>query len=196
MRGRRTSEALALLDKAIAFNPSYDQAWTARARIEYHEKRYSRALEDVEKALTLKPSAPLYDLRGLCKAYLGRFADAVADFNKAIETAAGRAPGPVFSNRGWAYLELGQPRKAISDLDRGIELSPDYTKAYENRAMAHSALKEWDLAIQDYTAAIQLQPTAWQYRKRAEAKRNAGDEKGAQEDDDRAALLPPASGDR
>ena len=105
--------------------------------------------------MALKPSAPLYDLRGLCKAYLGRFADAVADFNKAIETAGGRAPGPVFSNRGWAYLELGQPRKAISDLDRGIELSPDYTKAYENRAMAHAALKEWDLAIQDYTAAIQ-----------------------------------------
>jgi tetratricopeptide (TPR) repeat protein len=61
-------------------------------------------------------------------------------------------------------------------------MTPDYQKAYENRAKAYLQLKEWPKAIEDLTSAIQLNASAWDNRTRAEAKRSMGDTAGASED--------------
>ena len=52
------------------------------------------------------------------------------------------------------------------------------------------ALRDWAHAIADYTAAMDLGPSRWQYEKRAEARRTIGDTKGAEEDARQAAAMP------
>ena len=48
------------------------------------------------------------------------------------------------------------------------------------------------LHIADNTAALELNPTRWQYEKRADAKRAAGDEAGAAQDMQKAVQMPNA----
>jgi tetratricopeptide (TPR) repeat protein len=47
---------------------------------------------------------------------------------------------------------------AIVDLDKAIELTPDYAMAYSNRSVAYSGLGKYDKAIADLNKAIELNP--------------------------------------
>jgi Flp pilus assembly protein TadD len=46
----------------------------------------------------------------------------------------------VLAGRAVAYFEAGQVVEALHDLDRAIELAPDVSELYENRAVALEAL--------------------------------------------------------
>lgn len=96
-----------------------------------------------------------------------------------------------YNNRGWANTEMGQLDKALTDLNKALEIAPDYVKAFVNRGLAYMKLKDYGHAISDFTAAFQLAPTRWPLERRAEAKRLSGDEQGAEEDLKRARDLPP-----
>ena len=48
--------------------------------------------------------------------------------------------------------------KAIDDYTRAIELDPKDTKAYYNRGLAYSNLRQYQKAIDDYTRTIELDP--------------------------------------
>jgi tetratricopeptide (TPR) repeat protein len=77
----------------------------------------------------------------------------------------------------------------MNDLNKALDIGPDYMRAFENRGLAYMKLKDYGHAIADFTAASQLTTTRWQLERRAEAKRLSGDEKGAQEDLKRAGDL-------
>ncbi len=56
---------------------------------------------------------------------------------------------------------------AIDDLNRAIELDPNYNEAYLNRGLAYSEVNRLDEAIVDLSRAIELDPTFWSaYRHR------------------------------
>jgi tetratricopeptide (TPR) repeat protein len=63
-----------------------------------------------------------------------------------------------FNNRGTAYADLKQFKKAIQDYNQAIELDPEYTHAFNNRGFAYADLKQFKKAIQDYNQAIELDP--------------------------------------
>jgi len=48
--------------------------------------------------------------------------------------------------------------KAIKDYTKAIELQPKYSRAYLNRALSYSMLKEHDKAIADYNKMVELRP--------------------------------------
>ena len=186
IRTKKTAEGIAMLGKAIAMKPDWAQAYMARGKQEYQEKRYAEALRDFDAAIRLEPNNPTwYGSRGLAYAYAGQHARAIEDYTREMEMAPRVAANP-YNNRGWAYVRLGQPEKGLPDLATAIEISPDYQRAYENRARAYIALKDWPSAIADLTAAIQINATAWDYEQRAVAKRATKDEPGAAEDSRKA----------
>jgi tetratricopeptide (TPR) repeat protein len=165
----------------------------ARGRQQYQAKRYVEALRDFDAAIRLEPDNPMwYGSRGLAYSYSGQHERAIEDYTREIEMAP-RASAMPYNNRGWAYVDLGQPEKALPDLTKAIGMSPDYQKAFENRAKAYIALKDWPSVIADRSAAIQINATAWDYEQRAAAKRATNDEPGAAEDSRRAKELhaPP-----
>ncbi len=176
--------AIEMMGKAIRLQPDWAEAFAARARMHYAQKDYREAIRDFGEALRIDPTnASWLDTRGLAYSYSGEHEKALADYTRAIELSP--KTGAYWNNRGWAYSETGLPEKGIGDLTMALKFAPENLKALENRGSTYIRLKDWMHAIADFTAAIELSPTAWQYGRRALAKRSAGDIAGAQEDDAR-----------
>ena len=83
----------------------------------------------------------------------------LADYTRAIELAATKAPWYMLFNRGLAYKAVGQTEKAIEDLTKAIELGPKKNvKTWFHRGIAYLTLKQFDAAIRDFSKAIQINP--------------------------------------
>ena len=52
-------------------------------------------------------------------------------------------------SRGVTYLLINESNKAILDLTKVLELNPNYTRAYYNRAVAYYQLKQYDKSWAD-----------------------------------------------
>ena len=57
------------------------------------------------------------------------------------------------SNRGNILLALGDPKAAIRDQTRAIEISPEDLDPYLNRGIAEEALQRWDCLLYTSDAA-------------------------------------------
>ncbi len=60
--------------------------------------------------------------------------------------------------RGAAHLKTGNPKQAISDFNRTLEVDPDYARAYHLRGLAWEAEGDADNALQDFGRAIEKSP--------------------------------------
>jgi tetratricopeptide (TPR) repeat protein len=92
-----------------------------------------------------------------------------------------------FFKNGNAKYQLKDYGGAIKDLEKAIELKPNFMQAYHTRAMCFGELQKYDKALKDFNKAIELDPNFKNaYLNRAYyVKVNAGDFKGAIEDYDK-----------
>jgi hypothetical protein len=103
-------------------------AYMNRGKVYYQMGQLNKAMEDYDKAVTLKPFDPnYYHNRGLIFAEMRQFDKAIADYDYAlaldqrgVENFVGRPF--CFLARGLAYLAIGQRGLAVSDLKRACEL--------------------------------------------------------------------------
>ena len=73
-----------------------------------------------------------------------------------------------YNNRGNAYNGRGNYRQAIDDLNRAIEIKPNFTMAYYNRGIVYHGLGNYRQAIEDFDRAIEIRPGhAYSYNNRA-----------------------------
>ncbi len=117
---------------------------------------------------------------GACTAVLrsGRYAGSDQEF--------------VLISRGNAYAAAGDLALAITDYDQAQILLPTSTGARFNRALARLALEQFDQALADADAAIQLAPDwAEAYRLRGEIRYAARDDARAVADYTRSLELKP-----
>ncbi len=63
-----------------------------------------------------------------------------------------------YYNRGLAYIDLGEYRRAIEDYDEALRLDPGNASAYNNRGYAYRELGEYRRAIKDLDQALRLDP--------------------------------------
>jgi tetratricopeptide (TPR) repeat protein len=124
---------------------------------------------------------------------LGRYDEALADFNRAIELNPDRAR--VIADRGETYRLAGRFDEALADFNRAIELDPDYTWAIASRGQTYQALRRFDEALADFARAIELDPDRdWVIADRGETYRLAGRFDEALADFARALELDPDDG--
>ena len=122
-----------------------------------------------------------YNERGNAYAVKGNYAQAILDFNKAIEIDAGmhsshRNPlhsysiaARIFYNRANVYQKMGNLEEAISDYGRSIEINSLNPRAYNNRATIYMIKNEDDQALKDLDQAIKCDPNfVLAYSNRAE----------------------------
>ena len=96
---------------------------------------------------------------------LGKFEEAIASYDKAIEFKPDK--DEAWNNRGIALSDLGKFEEAIASYDKAIEFKPDYDAAWNNRGIALSDLGRFEEAIASYDKAIEIKPdydAAWNNR--------------------------------
>lgn len=72
--------------------------------------------------------------------------------------ALGRRDAESFLDEGNVYFNVGQYGLAIERYGKALELDPELTAAYYNRANARTRAGEYDGALSDYDRALALQP--------------------------------------
>lgn len=126
----------------------------------------------------------------------GNAQEAVADYTAALqdETVPNDRRAAIFSDRGVAYTRLNQPKLAIDDFNRAVELFPEYAAAYNSRGNALLSLGLSEEAIKDYDRAIILAPGyAAAYNNRAGARMRLRQAAEASADYTKAVELMPQS---
>ncbi len=99
-----------------------------------------------------------------------------------------------YNNRGYAFSDLGEHRRAIEDYDQALRLDPDNALAYNNRGYAYDDLGEYRRAILDYDKALRLDPGyADAYQNRGVSYENLGDYERAARDWEQAIGIDGAS---
>lgn len=117
----------------------------------------ARAVDVIGQALALDQSqSPAYSNHGVAFMALGRFDDAIADFDKAISLKPNDAEA--FYNRGRAQLALNRQDEALESLDRAIQFKPNHADAHMTRGVVKAALGDHETALACYDKAIALQP--------------------------------------
>ena len=107
-----------------------------------------------------------YERRGLAYEKKGLHDRAIGDQTTAI---AVRPSADAYVNRGIAYYRTREYIMAHSDFTRAIELRPNMDRAYFDRGMVFEALGRNDHAVEDYRAAVRINPDHRAARQRLKA---------------------------
>jgi tetratricopeptide (TPR) repeat protein len=131
-------------------------------------------------------------LQGCANQHQGNAEQRIAACSSVISSGrlADKRLGIAYALRGLAYLDRSDIAHAIGDLDRAIELAPDFAPAYQNRGNAWYACGNFGQALADYDMAIKLDPsTPSPYINRATVRRDVGYLDGALEDYQKAIAM-------
>ena len=101
--------------------------------------------------------------RGYANLALGRFEDAVADFDNAARRSGETAEVSV--GRGYAKVGLGEYDLALEEFEAAIGRAPDYVMAYVGRGLAKEGRGDTKGARLDYASAWELAKTAGDERR-------------------------------
>ncbi len=218
---KRPDEGIADLTKAVQLKPDHAEAFYRRGNIYRDKKEDGKAIADYTQAVTLDPKSEFsWANRGAIYDKRGEKERAMADFTGAITANPKR--GLNYYHRGKIYFEKGQMEPAEADFKRAVELDPTLaalvkstkTLAATDKLLAnlkeskksqtplqaaneagyeHMNKKEWDLAIVQFSKAIELAPTVhWGYVYRGRAFEGKGDLAKALADLEKGISLLPA----
>ena len=97
-----------------------------------------------------------FNRRGLANMALLRFQDAADDFTEVIR----RNPkiAGYYDNRQAAYRSMGRSPQALQDANTAVRLAPTYSFVFRSRGLVYAELGH-DLALEDFTRAIGIDPT-------------------------------------
>jgi tetratricopeptide (TPR) repeat protein len=178
-------EAVALFRRALSLNPNYSEARLNLALTLAEMGSYEQAAQEAASVHAREfadphPISP--GVRGkLANAHadlgrkyhaLGLYAEAVAEFDKAL----GLCPGypDIHNRRALSCRELGRYADAKSSFLRAIELKPNYVEAHVNLGALYHKLGSRTEAVVMLERALQLDPehrVARVYLKQATASR-------------------------
>lgn len=107
------------LTKALSMSEEYDY-YADRGSTYYLINEYHKAVEDYTSAIALNPAAEYYTFRAFCKEELKDLKGAIKDYSQAI--VLDPTDFRNYSDRGYAYYELGLYSDACNDWSTAVEL--------------------------------------------------------------------------
>jgi serine/threonine-protein kinase len=155
-------EAAGQVRNALRFRPPAQAVagyHLERGRRLLRDGRYEEAVRACDAALGLSPHQPLpHEVRGRALLALGRYRQAERSFGQYLREG-GEETSDVFRGRGLARMKLGKYPEAVEDYTRALERAPD-GDVYQHRGWAHFFADAWQLALRDFSTAIELDPGA------------------------------------
>ena len=146
-----------LYEEILRGSPDHVGALHLSGLIFIEEKRPDLAETFLVRAISLASGfAPLRLGYGVALFHLGRFAEALANYDKAISINPDYAEA--FYNRGNALKELGRFTDSIADYDRVVALEPGNAQAWSNQGDALQSLRRFEEALVRYEKAMSINP--------------------------------------
>lgn len=145
--------------------------WTAMSPAHSQVSRDDRACADTTDAeAAIKACTRLYENRGLGKrnraialgnrgaAYksLGRYPEAIADFEQASELDSDNPQ--YYGQRGDVHIRTGELDVAIEDFTTALSHSSRFAWGYQGRGRAYLAKGDGEKAVADFNQALRLKP--------------------------------------
>jgi len=158
--------AMADFDQSIEIDDEKWKPYFGRATAFANQDNIEKAISDLGRAIELNPKSMKAKFnRAELLSWQKKFDAAILDYNVVIDADADDVQA--INGLAFAKLHSGKTDEAIKLLDRVVELQPDNTTAYQNRAEAHQAAGNWKLAHDDLTSSIGRNATGDGYLKTA-----------------------------
>ena len=142
-QGKKDEAIEKWLAVALAEESDNDQAARAWFSVGYLRDNLEDRISAYDRAISLKPDfVEAYNNRGVAKAKLEQYGDAIVDYDEAIRLKSDFFEA--YYNRGIAKAELDRYDEARTDFIEAIRLRPDYAKAYRNRGAEKGKLDRYE----------------------------------------------------
>ena len=135
-RAGRHAEALAACDAALRAVPDYADAHRLRLGVLLTLQRDDDVIASCDAVLKARPTAEVFELRGLAKDRRKDFSGAIDDYTQALARRPDQ-PG-LWTRRGWAHLVTNAAPLALEDFERALRLDGSNGDAYSGRARRES----------------------------------------------------------
>lgn len=158
-------EAMADFEAILAATPDFWKAGACIAECLLCLGRDAEAFEVMDRYVTQQSMNVLahdaqmaFTWRGEMHLWMGRYAEAIEDIDRAMSLADQRARGTNLELgwRGAAYLQLGQIERAIVDLDQAVKHERHDSESLVWRGEAHERLEHWNKAMTDFDRAVSM----------------------------------------
>ncbi len=186
----KLDQARADFAKAAELTPESARPYISLGELLTRQGDLAQAIDMYNKALELNPHQSVLLARGIVYAELGAHDKAITDLTAAIERASvGTKQNPDRRYEWWTLARsrfhranmlerLGERERALNDfrgaiepLGKSIELPPSTPSqqawAYRLRGDCYTKLEQYDNALDDYSKALELLPSAsYSYKRR------------------------------
>ncbi len=144
--------------EAYAHESLSPDEWASVALMYQAKGQFGEALATLDQAIARYPDdAHLLAVRGALWLQLEEYTKALADLERSLEAA--EDPG-VRVNYAEALRRFGRNEEALANLDKVLELAPDYLPALFNRGVLRYEMGDDEGALADFDRAIAIDPTA------------------------------------
>jgi tetratricopeptide (TPR) repeat protein len=155
----RVSEAIEVYKRALKLAPDMPEIYGNLAQVYLNGGRSEEALKLVDRALDLAPGrvGMLY-IRGQALNSTGQSGEALAQYTKAM----GSDPSfvPAYLGAAGIFFAQGKFDSVLTLCDKALAVPSGYTAyIYDMRANAYARLERHGLAVEDFKAAVEADPT-------------------------------------
>ena len=151
-------EAVQALDQAILEDPDNSQLYFLRAFSKRELQQHDESLSDLDKSLSLQPSAPAEVLNA--KAYLlaemGRYEQALAASKKSLDLSP-KSPA-YLDTLGYVYVGLEDYVHALEAYNEALESDPDLAVCLYGQAVCYREMGDQARAEKGFLRAKELEP--------------------------------------
>jgi type IV pilus biogenesis/stability protein PilW len=182
MTAGRTQDALREYDIALQADPEMPEALMGRGLVyEYGFDKLAEAEADYRKALLVRPRySEAHNNLGQLLAKTGRYTEALAEFDKALDDSLYPAPWVARCNRGQALFAMGKRDEGIAELRNCVKITPKYCAGHRALGQALSEQGKVKEALGEFeTYARTCDKSADAYQQLGLARMKAGDVAGA-----------------
>jgi tetratricopeptide (TPR) repeat protein len=146
--------------KAASVTASEDKDFAnamAAVALAYDEKKYEQMLQQIDRALKIKPDeGDAWLIRGFVIGNLGRYEEAVASFDQALKIKPEEVGAWI--NRSVALGNLGRHEESLAGLNRALAIKSDNAAAWFNHGIALESLGRHEEALASFDHALTIAP--------------------------------------
>jgi len=148
-------QAIAAYSRAIQIDPSFVEAYRARAHALSWLNNWALAISDEDKVISMRPrDKRAYEDRASYYEQLSQQQLAIQDRDKVVQLAPNDSTA--YAARGEDYLILKQENLALQDCDKSLLINPDAAEAYICLGNIHMEQHKYDDALHDLESGIQV----------------------------------------